>query len=151
MQTSHLSESINGISLRRRDKKNEPCEAWGALSWGALTGLGSLLLWATGVVDDQHDVDAVGLQQVHEKAPVSLGVQTHAPRVLGRQGLVLTGGHLQQSLKYPVVLLKEKPAFAGEGGQRGQKRSPNCPCTGAPNDAVFLNVLLKGLENQTPF
>ena len=31
-------------------------------------------LWATGVVNDQHDVNAVGLQQVHKKTPVSLGV-----------------------------------------------------------------------------
>lgn len=65
----------------------------------------SSFLWATGVVNDQHDVDAIGLQQVQEKAPVSLGVQTHDPGVLRRQGFVLTGGHLQQSLKYPVVLL----------------------------------------------
>ena len=35
---------------------------------------GSSFLWATGVVNDQHDIDAVGLQQVHKKTPVSLGV-----------------------------------------------------------------------------
>lgn len=83
------------------------------------------LLWAAGVVDDQHDVDAVGLQQVHEEAAVALGVQAHAPGMLGCQSFVLTGGHLQQRLEYPVVLLEEKPAFPGqdteEGGQKRQE------------------------------
>lgn len=37
-----------------------------------------LLLWTTGVINDQHDIDAIGLQQVHQKAPISLGVQSHA-------------------------------------------------------------------------
>lgn len=72
---------------------------------GAAHQSGSLFLWATGVVNDQHDIYAVGLQQVQQKAAVSLGVQTHAPGMLGRQSFVLTGGYLQQSLKYPVVLL----------------------------------------------
>lgn len=35
---------------------------------------GASFLWATGVVNDQHNIDAVGLQQVHKKTPVSLGV-----------------------------------------------------------------------------
>lgn len=35
---------------------------------------GASFLWATGVVNDQHNIDAIGLQQVHKKTPVSLGV-----------------------------------------------------------------------------
>lgn len=42
----------------------------------------SFFLRTTGVVNDQHDIDAIGLQQVHEKAPVSLGIQAHASGML---------------------------------------------------------------------
>lgn len=75
-------------------------------AWGALQALVTpherlttspvvLCLGTTGVVNDQHDIDAIGLQQVHEKAPVSLGVQSHASGMLGCESFVLTGGHLQ--------------------------------------------------------
>lgn len=63
------------------------------------------VLGAAGVVYDQHDVDAIGLQQVHEEAPVPLRVQAHASRMLCGQSLVLAGRHLQQSLEDAVVLL----------------------------------------------
>ena len=72
--------------------------------------------------------------------------------MLSCQSLVLTGGHLQQSLKYPVVLLKEKPAFTRQDmGKRGQKRHrslPSKPHVGNQNYTVLLAIHLNGFKSQ---
>lgn len=69
----------------------------------------ALGLSAAGVVNDQHNINAVHFQEVHKETSIPLGIQTHASRVVSCQRLVLAGWHFHQGLKYPVVLLHEKP------------------------------------------
>lgn len=73
--------------------------------------------------------------------------------MLSCQSFVLTGGHLQQSLKYPVVLLKEKPAFTRQdmekGGRKKDKILPSKPHMGNQNYTVLLAIRLNGFKSQT--
>lgn len=67
------------------------------------------VLRAAGVVDNQHDVDAVDFQQVHKEAAVALRIQPHGSHVLSSQGRISTHCHLRQGLEDSVVLLHEEP------------------------------------------
>ena len=69
----------------------------------------ALGLSAAGVVNDEHNINAIDFQQVHKETAIPLGIQAHASCVVSCQGLVLAGRHLHQRLKYAVVLLHEKP------------------------------------------
>lgn len=67
------------------------------------------VLRAAGVVDNQHDVDAVDFQQVDEKAAVGLRIQPHGSHVLSRQRRISARRQLRQGLEDSVVLFHEEP------------------------------------------
>lgn len=73
------------------------------------------VLRAAGVVDNQHDVDAVDFQQVDEKAAVTLRIQPHGSHMFSSQGRIGAPRHLRQGLEDSVVLLHEEPGSQTEG------------------------------------
>lgn len=79
-----------------------------------------------GVVYDQHDVDAVHLQQVHQEGAVALGVQPHGPHVLRRQDGLGARGHLPQDLEDAVIQLHEEPG-GGSGKSQCQLKAETRP------------------------
>ena len=62
------------------------------------------------VVDNQHDVDAVDLDEFHEKDAVADRVEAHQLHVLRRELPVLRLRRLHQRLEDAVVQIREKPA-----------------------------------------
>uniref|UniRef100_A0A2D4PJD7 Acylglycerol kinase C-terminal domain-containing protein n=1 Tax=Micrurus surinamensis TaxID=129470 RepID=A0A2D4PJD7_MICSU len=49
------------------------------------------LLSTTRIINDQHDVNAINFQEVHEKATVALRIQAHSTGMVSGQCLVLAG------------------------------------------------------------
>lgn len=66
------------------------------------------VLRAAGVVDNQHDVDAVDFQQVDEKTSITLRIQPHGSHMFSSQGRIGAPRHLRQGLEDSVVLLHEE-------------------------------------------
>lgn len=64
---------------------------------------------AAQLLGHQQGVVAVDLQQVEQKEPVSMGIQTHGPHTLMGQRGIGARCHLAEGLENPVVLLQEKP------------------------------------------
>ena len=58
---------------------------------------------AARIVDDQHHVDSVDLDEFHQEHAVSDRVQLHHLHVLGRQLAILRLRHLDQRLEDTVV------------------------------------------------
>lgn len=57
----------------------------------------------------QQGVVAINLQQVEQKEPVTVGIQTHSPHTfLGKSGIGASR-HLAKGLENSIVLLQEKP------------------------------------------
>lgn len=71
----------------------------------------SLALRAAWIVDNQHDIDTIDLQQIHEKSTVSLRVQAHSTHMLRSQSGIRAPCHLQQCLKNAVVLFHKEPSM----------------------------------------
>lgn len=61
------------------------------------------LLW------HQQGVIAINLQQVEQKEPVAMGIQTHSPHTFLVKSWIRASRHLTKGLENSIVLLQEKP------------------------------------------
>lgn len=101
----------------------------------------SLALRAARIVDNQHDIDTVDLQQVHKEAAVSLRVQAHSTHMLVSQGRIRAPCDLQQGLKDTVVLLHEEPSIQKHTNYLYTEYSSTCGHFARKENKTMLNSL----------